>query len=67
MANDLVLHLDLHVFYVLQVGKEAVTYQNEIFLQSESHKEGNALERSPDLKRYLCRSCTAASLSLKES
>ncbi|TWW63071.1 hypothetical protein D4764_03G0000790 [Takifugu flavidus] len=34
----------------VKVGKEAVTYQNEIFLPSESHKGGNSLEGSHDLQ-----------------
>ncbi|XP_011604983.2 uncharacterized protein [Takifugu rubripes] len=34
----------------VKVGKEAVTYQNEIFLPSESHNGGNALEGSHDLQ-----------------
>lgn len=41
------------MFRVLQVGKESVTYQNEIFLQSEFHKGENALDGSHELQRYL--------------
>lgn len=38
---------------VLQVGKESVTYQNEIFLRSGFPKGENALDGSHDLQRYL--------------